>query len=431
MAETLVLNDFVLIDGTGRAPIPGAQVVIEAGVIASVGAESACPGGTVVVEGHGRWLLPGLWDTHTHQVFSAGGFVWGEEFSAQQRLWNWRAYLRSGVTSVVSLGDDKNIILTARAAERDGTLVAPRIFASGSVFTAPGGHPVGTILHGEASRFSDMALEVDDPAQGRRALRRLVTHDDVDLVKVVYSSIPGDVPRLRRDTLEALVAEAHALKRRIVAHVATAEEAAQCIAAGVDGLEHMVIADGEALESIFATAADQGVFWTPTLCLFDKMAHDGDEHYINAYRPDGFVSHPVLRSLRDPAARWRKPDPDAVAPPWARTVELTGRAHAAGVRLPLGTDAGNPAVFHGLAVHRELELLVRAGLTPLDALTTATTLAAAKAGAQARLGTVEPGKEADLLAVTASPLADIRNTRQVDLVIKRGELFDPAALTVP
>lgn len=129
-------------------------------------------------------------DTHIHHVFSAGGFVWREEFSAQQRLWNWRAYLRSGVTSVVSVGDDKNIILTARAAEREGKLVAPRIFASGSIFTAPGGHPVGTILHGEASRFRDIALEVGDPAEGRRALRRLVEHDDVDLIKVVYSSIP-------------------------------------------------------------------------------------------------------------------------------------------------------------------------------------------------------------------------------------------------
>jgi len=431
MAEPLVLKDFTVIDGTGRAPMPAAHVVIEQGVIASVGGESTRLGDATVIEGRGRWLLPGLWDTHMHHVFSAGGFVWHEEFSAQQRLWNWRAYLRSGVTSVVSVGDDKNIILAARAAERDGTLVAPRIFASGSMFTAPGGHPVGTILHGEVSRFRDIAVEVGDPAQGRHALRRLVENDDVDLIKVVYSSIPGDVPRLGRDTLEALVAEAHALQRRVFAHVSTTEEAAVCIAAGVDGLEHMVIADGQALDNVLATAADAGVFWTPTLCLFDKMAHDGDERYIEDYRPEGSVSHTILRSLQDPAARWRKPDPCAVAPRWARTVEFAGRAHAAGVRLPLGTDAGNPAVFHGLAVHRELELLVRAGLTPIDALATATTLAAAKVGADARLGTVEPGKEADLVVVTASPLADIRNTRQIELVIKRGQLFDPAALTVP
>jgi imidazolonepropionase-like amidohydrolase len=111
-------------------------------------------------------------------------------------------------------------------------------------------------------------------------------------------------------------------------------------------------------------------------------------------------------------------------------VELAGRAHSARVRLALGTDAGMPAVFHGLAVHRELELLIRAGLAPMEALTTATASAAAKIGVDARLGTIEPGKEADLVVLRESPLEDIRNTRQVDLVIKRGEIFNPGDLTV-
>ena len=209
----------------------------------------------------------------------------------------------------------------------------------------------------------------------------------------------------------------------------TPDEAAQAIAAGVDGLEHMVLGDGEILERAFATAREREVFWTPTLCLFDKMAHDGDERYrgLPARRngqPDG------LRSLKHAAARWRRPDSDAPRPPWARTVDFAGAAHAAGVRLALGTDAGMPAVFHGLAVHRELELLVRAGLTPLEALRSATAVAAAKVQADAGLGTVEPGKEADFVVLRDSPLADIRNTRHVDLVLKRGAFFDPAALMV-
>ena len=111
-------------------------------------------------------------------------------------------------------------------------------------------------------------------------------------------------------------------------------------------------------------------------------------------------------------------------------MELAGRAHARGVRLALGTDAGMRAVFHGLAVHRELELYVRAGLTPMEALTAATRSAAAKVGMDGSLGTIEPGKEADLLVLRESPLEDIRNTRQVDLVIKRGELFHPDELAV-
>jgi imidazolonepropionase-like amidohydrolase len=112
-------------------------------------------------------------------------------------------------------------------------------------------------------------------------------------------------------------------------------------------------------------------------------------------------------------------------------VQAAGRAHALGVPLVLGTDAGNPVIFHGLAVHRELELLVRAGLTPMQALSAATSVAATKVGVQDTLGTVEPGKDADLLILEADPLKDIANTRRIGLVVKRGALFDPADLLVP
>jgi imidazolonepropionase-like amidohydrolase len=430
VSEALVLDDFLLIDGTGAPPVPEVRVVIEEGTIVEVGMAGPRPGGVAVIEGRGRWLLPGLWDTHIHHAFSAGGMVSAEEFSERQLRLNWRAYLRSGVTSAVSLGDDKTSVLAARSAERAGTLVGPRIFTAGSVFTAPGGHPVGTIMHGEASRIRDLAIEVGDPIDGRGKLRDLVEHDDVDVIKVIYSSIPGDGPRLGRDSLAALVDQAHVLNRRVFAHVSTPQEAAHCVEAGVNGLEHMVLSDGEALEHVFLSARQRGVFWTPTLCLFDKMAHDGDERYIDDYRPDGFVSETILRSLQDPAARWRKPPPGAARPSWDRTVELAGRAHARGVRLALGTDAGMPAVFHGLAVHRELELYVRAGLTPMEALTAATRSASAKVGMDGSLGTIKPGKEADLLVLRESPLEDIRNTREVALVIKRGELFDPDELAV-
>ena len=247
---------------------------------------------------------------------------------------------------------------------------------------------------------------------------------------MVYSTIPGDGPRLRRDVLDALIEEAHALGRRVFAHVSTAHEAGECVAAGVDGLEHMVRDDGEVLDDVLAAAHERAVFWTPTLSLFDRMAHDLDPTYIEGYRPDGFVSRTVLLSLREWIARGRRPPRGSPVPPWERTVELAGRAHRAGVRLALGTDAGMPAVFHGLAVHRELELLVRAGLTPSESLTAATAVAAAKVGAEARLGTVEVGKEADLLVLRDSPLDDIRNTREIDLVIKRRRVLHPIELTV-
>ena len=148
------------------------------------------------------------------------------------------------------------------------------------------------------------------------------------------------------------------------------------------------------------------------------MAHDRDLSYVWGHRPDGYVSSTVLHSIEQWAAADAPPSPYAF--PGERTVFHAGRAHAAGVRLALGTDAGSAAVFHGLAVHRELELLVRAGLTPSEALTATTMVAAEKVGETARLGTIEVGKEADLLLLGADPLTDIRNTRSIDLIVKRG-----------
>jgi len=315
LAAPLVLEECTVLDGTGAAPRAGVTVTVEDGLIVDVGGDRRRPAGARVVDGRGRWLLPGLWDTHVHHVFPGGGFVLPEEFTDEQRRLTWRGCLRSGVTSVVSVGDDKEIILSARAAESGGSLVAPRVYVSGTIFTAPGGHPCSTILHGLAEQFRDLAVEVDDPADGRARVRRLVIEDEVDLVKVVYSTIPGDVPRLARAVLGALVEETHARGRPIVAHVSTPAEADDCLAAGVDGLEHMVFGDPAALDAVFARAAEQRVLWTPTLCLFDKMAHDGEAQYVDDYDPVGTVSATILASLQAPGAWWHEPDPGAPVPP--------------------------------------------------------------------------------------------------------------------
>jgi imidazolonepropionase-like amidohydrolase len=426
--RTWTLNDVVLINGTGGPPVPETGVVIEDGVVVEVKPAAAIADGRSVVQGRGRWLLPGLWDTHMHHGFSAGGMTSAEETSADQRLLNWRAYLRSGVTSVVSTGDDAQRMIAARAAERAGELLGPRIFAAGRVLTAPGGHPINTLMHGYASDLGDLAVGVDDPAAATEHVRVALQQQGLDLVKVVFSTIPGDGPRLRRDVLDAIVSEAHRCGRPVIAHVSTEGEAAEAVEAGVDGLEHMVAEGGELLEATFATMAERGVLWTPTLSLFDRMAHDRDMSYVLGHRPDGFVSSTVLRSIEQWAAAETPPSPYAF--PWERTVDHAGRAHAAGVRLALGTDAGMIAVFHGLAVHRELELLVRAGLTPSEALTAATRVAAEKVGEAARLGTIEVGKEADLLLLRADPLTDIRNTRAIDLIVKRGVRYKPDNLGI-
>ena len=168
---------------------------------------------------------------------------------------------------------------------------------------------------------------------------------------------------------------------------------------------------------------ERGVLWTPTLSLFDRMAHDRDMSYVSGAPTRRVRERDSASQHRAVGGRPAPPPP--CASPWERTVELAGRAHAAGVRLAVGTDAGMTAVFHGLAVHRELELLVRAGLTPSEALSAATGCPPRRRGAGGVVGTIEVGKEADLLLLRDDPLTDIRNTRAIDLVVKRGVRYDP------
>ena len=330
--STWTLNDVVLIDGTGAPAVPGSRVVIEDGVVVAVQPAARSAGGGSVVQGRGRWLLPGLWDTHMHHGFSAGGMTSADELSGEQLLANWRGYLRSGVTSVVSTGDDPQRMIAARAAERAGELVGPRIFAAGSILTAPGGHPLNTLMHGYASDLGDLAVGVDDPAAATEQVRTALEQQGLDLVKVVFSTIPGDGPRLRRDVLDAIVAEAHRCGRPVIAHVSKEAEAAEAVEAGVDGLEHMVVEGAELLDVTFTTMAERGVLWTPTLSLFDRMAHDRDLSYVWGQRPDGFVSATVLASIEQWAAS------TAPASPYRVSVGAYGRLRRPGAcrRSPAG-----------------------------------------------------------------------------------------------
>ncbi len=411
----------MLIDGTGAAPVHTSSVLIEDGIIASIRTAAEVPvaprKGTTVVEGSGRWMIPGLWDTHIHHSLSGGGVAVPEELYPAPREWQWDVYLRHGVTSVVSVGDVGSEIFGSRRAEGRGELRAPRIFAAGPLLTAPGGHPSGTVFSDHPTLATGTVREVSNAEEARAHVQQLMGHG-ADLIKTVYSSGPWRVPRLALEVLAAIVETAHSGGLRVVCHVGTPAEATEAIGAGVDGLEHMVLGASVDIDEAIQAAVSRGVTWTPTLSLFSSFAHAGSADYADEWFPEGTPQF-VRASLEHQGSRWLGPP----APLLEATVAATGSAYRAGVTLALGTDAGNPGVFHGTAVQLELSLLVAAGLSPLAAIMAATFNAASKVGLEATLGTVEVGKEADLVILDADPLANVMNTRRVHAVIKRGQLM--------
>ncbi len=429
----LVIYGGTLIDGTGRAPLQNATITIQKDRIVRIETRASWPKDAQVIDARGKFIIPGLWDTHIHIGGSAGGFASAEEFSPEQLELNWRAYLYNGVTAVLDTGGAKDGMVQWRQMEREGTLIAPRIFIVGPLFTAPGGHPAGTIYKGIDWLIEQATRQVSDPEAARSEVRKLILEDRMDAIKAVYDDGDGRLPKLTLEALQAIIEEAHQHGKRVFVHLGTSQDAIEALNVGADGLEHMISADDPAWKEALQLAAQKGAFWTPTLAVYEAFAHSGDPEYIKSHEVAGSVSQAVLESLQNSASIWRSPDEATLErrrKQFEARVRALRQARSSGLKIALGTDAGNPAVFHGLSVHRELELMVQAGYSPMEALIAATKTAAEKLGVEKELGTIEPGKGADLVILSADPLEDIRNTRQIELVIKRGVIYKREELAI-
>jgi len=394
-----------VMDGTGAEPLEGATIVIEGNRIVEVGGPTSVPEDAQVVDLEGMTVLPGLMDCHLHfggfqvddprKVMGPGivlqilSLFWDmfHQFAHRRRL-----AIEHGVTTLRSAGDAHPQIIELSQKLSSGELMGPRIFASGPIFTAPGGHPVSTIYRGIGFLVEHGTRQVSDADAARGEVRRLA-EDGVDCVKTVYSSVnpldpAADLPCLALPVLEAIVEEAHGLGLRVMAHTATAGEVRDVVQAGVDSVQHGIMSpDFSAFEDdLVERMLDQGTAYVPTLAaveLLDRMGLRG------ALRCSG----QALRQLAD-----------------------------AGVRIALGTDSGVPGVKLGSAVHRELELMVSAGLTPMQALVAATGSAAQDVG-QPDLGTIGVDQVADLIAVSGDPLREIGDIRKIELVVRDGEIL--------
>ncbi|MFJ7125536.1 amidohydrolase family protein [Streptomyces sp. NPDC098101] len=366
-ARTLI-HDVRVFDGTRTHE--RAHVLVEGERITAVRTD-APPRADTGIDGTGRTLLPGLIDAHTH-VFD------GSLAEA----------LRHGVTTELDMFClPANLRRQRRlAAERDDVA---DLRSAGVLATAPGGHPSQLMAH-MPEEFGDAVGPFDTltrPAEAEAFVAARVAEGS-DYLKIVIddgTTADTSLPVLDRATAAALVEEAHGAGLRVVAHAATAAEAAAALDAGADGLAHVWWAarpGDPSTEELAARAAAQGTFVVTTLAYAEVL---------------------------DAGRKTLLPHAEQVA----------ATLHAAGVPLLAGTDATPFAPPHGAGMHRELELLVRAGLGPAEALAAATRLPALYFGLPDR-GRVAPGLRADLLLVDGDPTDDITSIRAVTDVWRRG-----------
>jgi imidazolonepropionase-like amidohydrolase len=411
---TTVIRAARMFDGkSGQITSPGVVVVTD-GKIAATGANASVPAGAEVVDLGDATLLPGFIDAHTHLTMS-DTYDYRKNFMEQLQqsvaeiaiasTVNARKTLLAGFTTVRDVGspsalDVSQLDVGLRNSIRKGTVIGPRMLVAVHAIGATGGHcdEGAGFRQGLFPETTPSLGVVNGPDEARKAVR--IAHKyGADVIKtcatggVMSPTDAVDTPQLTQAELDALVDEAHALRLKTAAHAHGAEGAKRAIRAGIDSIEHGTFLDDEALDMMKA----RGTYLVPTL-----MAHIGLVERMAA-DPNGVP--PAIQAKARAAI--------------AALEDMMHRAIAKGVKIALGTDA---AVYpHGRNAG-EFYQLVRMGMKPADALRTVAN-AANLLGWGDRLGTLEAGKLADVVAVPGNPLDDIHVTEQVVFVMKEGTVY--------
>lgn len=406
-----------LIDGYGGRPIENSIVLIEGERITAVGrvGELAIPEGAEVISTEGMSVLPGLWDMHVHLMIVGHGdyAYWDATYPSQFRSAIMPAaakqLLMAGVTSARDLGAPLDDILAIREAINKGEMAGPTLYVSGP-FLQNEPYP-GT----ELFRWG-----VKTPEEGRAKVRRLAKAG-VDVIKLI------DQDQMTMEEVQAIVDEAHAHNLPVVAHAHRPEEIRRGIRAGVDCFEHTGLGTApEYPADVFELMKGRAntLFWTPTigpLLLYQETRDEFPERIDDPRWQEGLskeVVDDVRRSLAHPESLTYFQHVPARRPTLQRKFE---QLRQSGAVLLIGTDSGVPLNFHSDATWREIDAWVRVfGVDPMDALRAATFWPAVAMKKEKDVGTVSPGKYADVIAVRGDVLRHVDLLQDVDLVLKRG-----------
>jgi imidazolonepropionase-like amidohydrolase len=390
-AQPLAVTHATVIDvesGRGR---PDMTVVVDGPRIAAVApaASAKVPRGARIVDGRGKFLIPGLWDMHVHMF----GMLPPTAEDPSGRTYFAPAFLANGITGVRSMYDDLGAIRKLREEIPGFEVVAS-----------------GPVLDGDPPYFPGF-VDCKTSEDARAAVQR-VKREGGDFVKV-YSL-------LSREAFFAIVDESAKVGLRFAGHLPNSVTPAEASEAGQLSFEHLMGVPND--PALFARFVKNGTWQTPTLVALRAPAFAGDPAFENDPRASG-VPEPIRQywkmQLADMEHWGNAADRKSKFEEQFRTVAAMQRA---GVKILAGSDTPNPYVFPGTSLHEELALLVKAGLTPAEALRAATVRPAEFLGRLDRAGSIAPGKDADLVLLDGDPLVDITNTRRISAVILKGKL---------
>jgi imidazolonepropionase-like amidohydrolase len=417
LAQTIQLRHFTLIDGSGRPPVTDAALVITDGRITWAGpaAEIKSRPAGQIVDLPGKYVMPGIINLHGHLGNTVDLTQDPKNFTRDNVSQNLKTYASYGVTSVVSLGSDQPLIFQMRQEQRAGRPATTRIFTAGRGFTGVGGYPT------TAPGMKGVPFEVSSVAEVQKDVAQLADQK-VDVVKMWVDDHLGREKKIPLELCKAIIENAHKHQIRAAAHVFYLDDAKALVGYGLNELAHSV-RDKPVDDELIASMKKHGAFQTATLTREASLFAFARP---NPALDDAFftrsLSPYVLKTLRSQAYQAKiREDHDFDKYPGFLSMAQKNlkKLSDAGVKISFGTDTGPPARFQGYFEHWEMQLMVEAGLTPMQVITSASKNAAEFLGAK-DLGTLERGKWADLLVLAKNPLEDIRNTRSLEAVYIAG-----------
>ena len=386
-----------LIDGTGRV-IENGTLIIDGGRIVAAGpAATAVPAGATRVDVKGKTLLPGLVNAHGHVAATTGLRSDPASYTRDNLTRQLRTYAQYGVTTVFSLGDDQALGFELRNEQAIGPLDRARLFVAGAVITGA-------------------------TAEEARAMASKVADMKPDLLKIRVDDNLGSTRKMPEPAWRAVIDEAHQRNLKVAVHIYSLADAKATLEGGADFIAHSV-RDVPVDEGFIAMLKSREVCYSPTFTReISTFMYDAtptwvdDPFFVKGVTPD------IIAQLKDSKrqAQIRNGAGWKAGQQYKAGLEVAKRNLKTlvdrGVRIAFGTDTGPPARFQGFFEHLELELMVEAGLTPMQALVSATGDAARCHQRAGQFGTLAPGAAADLLILGANPLDNIRNTRSIEQV---------------
>jgi imidazolonepropionase-like amidohydrolase len=436
----IIISDVNVVDVIHCKIFEMMTVTIEDGVIVSLTPNSSSErpdlekmSDAEIINARGKYLIPGLIDSHVHirtgkhpgpSDADPTPFVgrYADEIAEQSELAGRLAtYLYAGVTSIFDAGNDEDLIFSVRGQERGGTLIAPRIFCAGSFVTAPGGH---------GSHLSS-TIAVSDIKSDRRYLERHFSLKP-DMIKITYDEhnwgVRPLIPILTPQTLGDIIDLAHDHKLRVVVHVSNELRAREALERGADALAHPVI-QSPATPELNQSLGKSKIPVSSTLSIGDRYVRIADEpsYLQTGFYPDCIPENEIVRLMNEEhviqrANRWAD---------WMRVMTPIAQENLRLLVESGGVVSTATDLSLGPEIHRELNLLQSAGISTWNILRSATIQGAIHLGVEDWLGSIEVGKQADLLLLDKNPTLDSANLMTIDTLFKAGVKIDRSQLNLP